>query len=107
MTHERQAGRTPQPGVLDLRRAPRLLGLAAVERQRRDAREGRLRLLRPAAVLAGRRAEPGRLPAAVALHVCGAQVRWPQLDRDQCAPAGDPDAALRLRRATAGHAVLG
>ena len=91
----RQADRQAQPDLVDLRRAPRLLGLAAVERQRGAAGQGRLRLHPAAAVLAGRRAEPGRLAAAAALHLRGAEVRRPQLDDRQRAAAGDPDAAVR------------
>ena len=52
-----------------------------------------------AAVPAGRAAEPGRLAAAAALHVRGAEVRRPQLDDGQRRAAADPDAAVRVRRA--------
>ena len=52
-----------------------------------------------AAVPAGGAAQPGRVAAAAALHVRGAEVRRPQLDDGQRRAAADPDAAVRVRRA--------
>ena len=62
---------------------------------------GRLRLLTAAALPARGPPQPGRLPAPAAVHVRGAEVRWPQLDGGQRGPAAGPDAGVRVRRAVA------
>ena len=94
---DRPEGRSPQPDLVDLRRAPRLLGLADLERQLRVPGRDRLRLLAAAALPAGGPPQPGRLPAPAAVHVRGAEVRWPELDGGQRGPAADPDVGVRVR----------
>ena len=99
--------RPPQPDLVDLRRAPRLLGLGAVESivVRGPAAAPASRFAARPAVLAGRGAQPGRRDPAAALHVRRADLRRPQLDgglrpaaRDPVRAAGLGASATRRRR---------
>ena len=99
--------RPAEPRLVDLRRAPRLLGLADLERLVGVPAGAGLRVHPAAAVPPGRAAQPGRVAAAAALHVRGAEVRRPQLDDRERRAAADPDAAVRGRGAEPGDALLG
>ena len=104
---ERGRPRRPsQPDLVDLRRAPGLLGVVVLERQRRaagpfgyDFSVGQLFLLVAIPNLVG--------SAAPALHVRGAEVRRSELDGDQRAAAARSDPAVRRRGAEPPDAVLG
>ena len=103
----RPRGRPPQPGVVDLRRARRLLGLADLERLVGVPARAGLRVHPAAAVPARRAPQPRRLAAAAALHVRGAEVRRAQLDDRQRRDAAGADAAVRVRRPGPDDALLG
>ena len=90
LARRRPRDRPPQPQPLDLRRVPRLLRLGALERRRPAARRRRLQPHPRPAVLADRRAQPGRRDAADPLHLRRAALRRPQLDDHLGAPAADP-----------------
>ena len=76
----RPRDRQAQPGLVDLRRVPRLRGLAAVEHRRGPAARRRLHARQQPDLLADLDAEPGRRDAADPLHVPRPALRRPQLD---------------------------
>src|SRR5260370_31880794 len=86
--------------------AYRIFGLADLEHRRNQVAAGRLSLHDRPAVSAGGAARIDRLPDAVSLHVCGNDVRRPQLDHLQCVGAVHPDARARVFRNPARYPVL-
>ena len=86
----RQGDREAQPGLVDLRRVPRIRGLAAVEHRRGAPAGGRFQPGQQPDLLAHLDPEPGRRDPAHPLLLPGADLRRPQLDDHFGRPAADP-----------------
>ena len=101
-----QVDRPAQPDLVDRRGAYRIFGLADLEHRRHQIAGGRLPLHHRRIVSAGRDPRPDRLADALSLHVCGDDIRRPQLDHLQRFGALHPDPWSGLFRQPARYAVL-
>ena len=101
-----QVHRQAQPDLVDHCRAYRVFDLADLEHRRNQVAAGRLSLHNGPAVSARSAARTNRLADTVSLHVCGHDVRGPELDDFQRDGAVHPDARAGVFCHAARHAIL-